>query len=145
MNKTLTLMLTLIVMTSACAPTPRVAVIPNCSAGPVASACPPGLADRDKIKIHVTPANVVITPPMVCTERGGTVTATITKAGSVPNDVVVAMIPKNATNGWILSSRKGPGTMPIAVPAATEIRDDYGYFVMTSTGQCVDPIIHVDK
>jgi hypothetical protein len=62
----------------------------------------------------------------------------------IPTDsVVVATVPKDADNGWILNARTGEGTMSIVVPGATTT-GDYGYFAMSSTGKCVDPIIHVN-
>lgn len=146
MNKILTLMLAFCAMMAACAPSaPTMSSIPNCPSGPPANACPPGNQDRDKIKIHVTPAKVNVTPPIVCAARGATIKATITAAANVPTPFQVATVPKDAAHGWVLNLGTGPGTMDIKVPDAAVVGTHYGYFVMTSTGKCVDPRIHVDK
>lgn len=133
---------------ASCAPQqPSIANVSNCPQSPPAAACPPGLADRDKIKIQVTPSQVIVSPPIVCTERGGTVTATVMIANGVPDPdtVDVAVVPKDADDGWILNSRTGPGDMLINVPRSAIVDKHYGYLVIASNGKCRDPRIHVDK
>jgi hypothetical protein len=75
--------------------------------------------------------------------------ATIEVTDGVPDkdEVVVATVPKNAVNGWILSQGKGDGnTFDINVPGPDSIEKDfYGYFAMASTGQCQDPEFHIDR
>jgi hypothetical protein len=58
-------------------------------------------------------------------------------------NAVVATIPKDANDAWILSSMKGNGYMSIDVPPGTPA-GDYPYAAMTNMGQCVDPMIHVN-
>ena len=73
--------------------------------------------------------------------------ATIEVVNGVPDKdkVVVATVPKNAANGWILSQGIGDGnTFDINVPGSID-DDFYGYFAMSSTGKCVDPMIRVDR
>jgi len=150
MNKKLIFVIPLSALVMACAtpqstPTP-LSQIMNCKAGPVANACPPGLADRNKVKINVTPGNVTVTPPVVCAEHGTDITVTITKAAAVPDPLIVVTVPKNASDGWIVNSNgTGSTTMTIGVPAATTVDEMYGYFVVTNNGKCLDPKIHVDK
>jgi hypothetical protein len=149
MNKTLTLLLPLCCLLAAC-PTapPSDSVILDCPAGPSADVCPPGLENRNKVTIRVTPGNIQVTPPVVCADAGGTIEASIEVANGVPNpdEVVVSTVPKNAVNGWILSQGIGDGnTFDIHVPDLKSIKKgQYGYFAMSSTGQCVDPIFHVN-
>jgi hypothetical protein len=83
----------------------------------------------------------------VCTDKGGTVTATVKIANGVPDpdNVEVVMVQKDADDGWILNSRTGPGDILIDVPSSTVVGTHYGYFVITSTGKCLDPMIHVDR
>lgn len=146
MNKTLTLLVPLCCMLAACSSTPRsAAFIPNCPSGPAADVCPPGQENRNKIKIHVTRDKVKTTPPVVCAARGTTVTATVTKGANVPDGVLVATVPKDGADGWILNSGTAPGTIQIYVPETVGVDTYRDYFVMTSTGKCEDPKIHVDK
>lgn len=148
MNKNLSLMLPLCVVMASCAPQqPSTSFILNCPSGPAANVCPPGNQNRDKVKIQVTPSQVQVAPPIVCTDKGGTVTATVKIANGVPDpdNVEVVMVQKDADDGWILNSRTGPGDILIDVPSSTVVGTHYGYFVITSTGKCLDPMIHVDR
>ena len=144
MNRTLIVLVPLCCLLAACNSTPpNASFVLNCRSEPT-DVCPPGLDKRNKIKIHVTPAGVMATPPVVCATKGTTVTATVTKAESVPDGVLVATVPKDGEDGWVLGADNAPGQILIEVPATTDL-DDYGYFVLASTGKCLDPIIRVDR
>jgi hypothetical protein len=144
MNKILTLLLPMCCLLAACPSTLSVSSITACSPSPPANACP---AERDKIKILVTPADVFVAPPIVCTNKSGTVTATVTVANKVkdPDKVLVAVVPMNSSDRWMSASRIGPGDMVINVSNSTIVGTQYEYVVMTSTGKCRDPKIHVDQ
>ena len=145
MNRAIIVLVPLCSFLAACEATPPPkAVTLDCPTGPVAEVCPPGLDKRNKIKIMITPAGTQVTPPVVCASPATTITATVEAAASVPADFTVITVPKDAANDWIFSSRQGVGTMMIDVPAETVEERDYGYFVMTTTGQCLDPMIHVN-
>jgi hypothetical protein len=148
MNKSLTLLFPLCCLLAACPSTPPAkSARLDCPDGPAADICPPGLEYRNKVTIRVTPGNIQVTPPVVCADRGGTIEATIEIANGVPDEdeVVVATVPKNAVNGWILSQGTGDGnTFEIKVPGSIDY-DFYGYYAMASTGKCLDPMIRVDR
>jgi len=148
MNKTLTLLLPLFCLLAACPTTTTDRSVKLvCPDGPTADTCPPGLEYRNKVTIRVTPGNIQVTPPVVCADPGGTIEATIEVANGVPDkdEVVVATVPKNAVNGWILGQGTGDGnTFHIKVPGSVD-DDFYGYFAMASTGKCLDPMIRVDR
>lgn len=149
MNKTLTLLLPLCGLLTACSSmTPSgSSVVTDCPPSPPASDCPRGHEDRGRINIEVTPSQVRVSPPIVCADKGGKVEATVRVARGVPNpeSVLVATVPKDSTDRWIGASRTGPGTMEIDVPDSTIVGMQYEYVVMTSTGKCRDPRIHVDQ
>jgi hypothetical protein len=119
--------------------------ISNCKAGPVAIACPSEEAKRKTVTIRVTPHRIIMSPPVVCAAHGADITVDIDTT-SVPGDVTVVTVPKDADDGWIVNS-SGPGgsSMTIKVPEDTTVGPMYGYFIVTSNGQCLDPKIHVDK
>ena len=148
MKKTPTFLLPIFCLLAACPTTPEYkAAILDCPAGPSADVCPPGLEYRNKVTIRVTPGNIQVTPPVVCADPGGTLEATIQVANGVPDkdQVVVATVPKNAVNGWILSQGIGDGnTFDIELPGSIA-EAFYGYFAMASTGKWLDTMIHVDS
>lgn len=145
MNKAIIVLAPLYFFLAACEATPPAEPVTlNCPTGPVAEVCPPGLDKRNKITIKINPAGIQVTPPVVCASPATTITATVEAAASVPADFTVTTVPKDAANHWIFSSREGVGTMTIDVPSVTVKDRDYGYFVMTSTGKCLDPMIHVN-
>ncbi len=146
MNKALTILVPLCFLLAACPSTPRsAAFIPNCPSAPGVDVCPSGLDERNKIKIHVTRKGVNTTPRVVCAARGTTITATLTKAESVPDGVLVTTVPKDGADGWVLSTGTVPGTLKIEVPETIGVDTYRDYFVMTSTGKCEDPMIYVDR
>jgi hypothetical protein len=150
MNRKLIFVTSLTALPVACAAPPATPAVSSeilhCKSGPAADVCPPGLANRNKVTVHVTPNNLTVVPPVVCAEHGTDIAVTITKANSVASPLIIVTVPKDAENGWIVNSNgAGDSTMTITVPAATDVGPKYGYFVVANNGQCLDPKIHVDK
>lgn len=156
MKKTIIMLVPVCCLLSACAaptqtptqtptltqtPTPSASFIRNCPQLPTHPVCP---RERNNVKIHITAAGIQVTPPFVCASPGTTITAEVTKVPSVPDDFEAATIPKDAADWWILNWRTGEGTMSIDVPVTVTMNTDHPYAAMSSTGQCVDPIFHVN-
>ena len=141
MNKILIPLLPLCCLLAACAAeTPRSAFIENCPEGPPADRC---LGERNKIKIVVSAAGVMVQPTIVCSGPAESIAVDVV---GIPAHAKVATVPKDGADGWILSSRTGEGTMSILVPDEEDVPEgDYGYFAFSSTGKCVDPVIRVDN
>jgi hypothetical protein len=139
MNKSLIFLLPLCCLFAACAAdTPRTAFIENCPEESPADRC---VGERNKIKIIVSARDVKVEPKMVCTRPGETIAVDVV---GIPAHAKVATVPKDGTNGWILSSKTGEGATSIMVPEGTSY-GDYSYFALSSTGQCVDPMIRVEQ
>jgi hypothetical protein len=138
MNKTLIFLLPLCCLLAACVETPRSAFIENCPEGPPADKC---VGERNKIKIIVSARDVKVQPTTVCTSPGETIAVDVV---GIPAHAKVATVPKDGADGWILSSRTGDGAMSIMVPQETP-DGDYSYFALSSTGKCLDPMIHVER
>lgn len=140
MNKTIFVLVPLCCLLAACAandqPAPSASFIPNCPEVPDRP-CP---GPSNTIRLVVSAAGIDPRPSRVCVDAGATIEVDVV---GIPANAVVATIPKDADYGWILNARTGQGTMSIVVPGGTPT-GDYGYFAMSSTGKCVDPIIHVN-
>lgn len=137
MNKILIPLLPLCCLLAACAAeTPRSAFIENCPEGPPADRC---LGERNKIKIVVSAAGVMVQPTIVCSGPAESIAVDVV---GIPAHAKVATVPKDGADGWILSSRTGDGVMSITVPQGTPY-GDYPYFALSSTGKCVDPVIRI--
>jgi hypothetical protein len=148
MKKTIIPLVPLCCLLVACASDKQ--VVPaymNCPQGPVERECPtlpngtPDPAKRNKIQLVVSAKGIEPRPAVVCAKPNTTITVTVV---GIPGDATrVATVPKDDADKWILSSRTGNGVMSIKVPDGTS-EAFYEYLAMTSTGKCVDPMIHVD-
>jgi hypothetical protein len=141
MNKTIFVLVPLCCLLAACASkapsASSASFIPNCPEVPTNRPCP---SQRNEIRLVVSAVGVDPRPSVVCADKGATIEVTVV---GIPANAVVATVPKDADDGWILSAITGEGTMSIVVPEDTP-DGKYGYFAMASTGKCVDPIIHVN-
>ena len=144
MNKTIFVLVPLCCLLAACAskappapPAPSASFIPNCPEVPTARPCP---GQRNEIRLVVSAVGIDPRPSVVCADKGATIEVTVV---GIPANAVVATVPKDADNGWILSAITGEGKTSIVVPEDTP-DGKYGYFAIASTGKCVDPIIHVN-
>ena len=109
-------------------------------------------ANRRPVTITVSANDIDISPKKACARRGGNLNFRFKKADGYQADVIAVIIPKDADNGWmVLSSKAGKDkagkdeNKNMRIPRGVQIRGNYQYSVMTNTGLCEDPMVHIER
>jgi hypothetical protein len=139
MNTKLLIAIAIGLLTSACAATTQRTLVMNCDTPTIPTNCTTPVPNN-KIIVNVSASHLVVSPKNYCSKPNATIEVKVVPPNS---GITVVAVPKDAANGWILSSNvTDPSKITITVPNGAN--GDYEYLFITSDGQCYDPRIHID-
>ena len=108
----------------------------------------PGLGPSNpKVNINVTPPGIVVAPKFVCAMQGSTIEFRVNGPAGGPHEVEagdVSVIPKKTTSPWLTGTNfPDKGLITITVPDSVPHGSEPEYYIVTNSGHCLDPRIHV--
>lgn len=99
------------------------------------------------ITVDTEKNEIDIRPLKACGEPNGKIEFRFRKADEAQDDVLVVVMPKNPRDRWlnVMDWTGKKSQRDLEIPRDARVGSDHLYTVMTSTGLCEDPMVHIER